>query len=85
MDVCFQDGGEISVKNIDRPIQVWRWYPGTTPAMAQRSGAANVAPNVANASIAVLPFTTCPAIRSRSISPTVSARTSSPTCRRLPA
>src|SRR5262249_33695603 len=56
-DVRFQDGGEISGTKMDRPIQVWRWYPGTIPAMARRSSAANVAPNVANASIAVLPFT----------------------------
>jgi adenylate cyclase len=57
MDVRFQDGGEISVKNIDRPIQIWRWHPGTTPATARRSIAANPEPNVATASIAVLPFT----------------------------
>jgi adenylate cyclase len=41
MDVRFQDGGEISVKNIDRPIRIWSWHPGTTPATAQRSIAAN--------------------------------------------
>ena len=52
MDVRFQDGGEISVKNIDRPIRIWSWHLGT----AQRSIAANPT-NVATASIAVLPFT----------------------------
>ena len=57
IDVGFQDGGEISVKNIDRPIRIWSWHPGTTPAMAQRSVAANAESNVATASIAVLPFT----------------------------
>jgi adenylate cyclase len=57
MDVRFQDGGEISVKNIDRPIRIWRWHPGTTPAAARHSIAANAEPNVATASIAVLPFT----------------------------
>jgi len=25
IDVRFQDGGEATVKNIDRPIRVWRW------------------------------------------------------------
>ena len=57
MDVRFQDGGEISVKNIDRPIRIWRWHPGTTPATARRAIAANPESNVATASIAVLPFT----------------------------
>ena len=52
MDVRFQDGGEISVKNIDRPIRIWSWHLGT----AQRSIAPNPT-NVATASIAVLPFT----------------------------
>ena len=52
MDVRFQDGGEISVKNIDRPIRIWSWHLGT----AQRSIAANPT-NVATASIAVLSFT----------------------------
>ena len=28
IDVRFQDGGDISVKNIDRPIRVWKWHPG---------------------------------------------------------
>ena len=27
IDVRFQDGGEMSVKNIDRPIRVWKWHP----------------------------------------------------------
>ena len=57
IDVGFQDGGEISVKNIDRPIRIWSWHSGTTPATAQRSIAANPESNVATASIAVLPFT----------------------------
>jgi adenylate cyclase len=26
IDVRFQDGGDISVKNIDRPIRVWKWH-----------------------------------------------------------
>jgi adenylate cyclase len=56
IDVHFQDGGEISVKNIDRPIKVWKWHPGATTATAAQS-AAKPKPNVAAASIAVLPFT----------------------------
>jgi adenylate cyclase len=54
IDVRFQDGGEISVKNIDRPIRVWKWHPSATAPTISRS-AAKPEPNVA-ASIAVLPF-----------------------------
>ena len=58
IDVRFIDGGEVTVKNIDRPIRVWKWHPGadagpaagTPPAVAEK--AKPVLP-----SIAVLPFT----------------------------
>jgi adenylate cyclase len=56
IDVRFQDGGDISVKNIDRPIRVWKWHPSATAPAAARSNAAET-PDVATASIAVLPFT----------------------------
>jgi adenylate cyclase len=56
IDVRFQDGGEISVKNIDRPIRVWKWHPSATTSAISRS-VARPEPNVAAASIAVLPFT----------------------------
>ncbi len=52
IDVRFQDGGDISVKNIDRPIRVWMWQPSGTSIAAAKPGA-----NGAAASIAVLPFT----------------------------
>jgi adenylate cyclase len=54
IDIRFQDGGEISVKNIDRPIRVWKWHPNATAA---RSNVARPEPNSDTASIAVLPFT----------------------------
>ena len=57
IDVRFQDGGDISVKNIDRPIRVWKWHPGKTDVAANRSNAANATPYVETPSIAVLPFT----------------------------
>jgi adenylate cyclase len=57
IDVRFQDGGDISVKNIDRPIRVWKWHPGKTDVAADRSNAANAVPYVETPSIAVLPFT----------------------------
>src|SRR5262249_32368586 len=57
IDARFQDGGDVSVKNIDRPIRVWKWHPNATTATAARSNAAKPEASVAAASIAVLPFT----------------------------
>ncbi len=57
IDVRFQDGGQITVKNIDRPIRIWRWHPGTAPATVingRRPDSGNAQPYAA---IAVLPFT----------------------------
>jgi adenylate cyclase len=56
IDFRFQDGGDITVKNIDRPIRVWRWHPSIT-AVPSPSIAPNPGPNGAGQSIAVLPFT----------------------------
>jgi adenylate cyclase len=56
IDVRFQDGGDITVKNIDRPIRVWRWHPSIT-AVPSPSIAPNAGPNGTRQSIAVLPFT----------------------------
>ena len=59
IDVRFQDGGETLVKNIDRPIRIWKWHPGLTTAAAagQQTNGAHAAPKPATASIAILPFT----------------------------
>ncbi len=58
IDVRFLDGGDISVKNIDRPIRVWKWHPGKTDVAVNRSSSvANPTPSVETPSIAVLPFT----------------------------
>jgi len=57
IDVRFQDGGEMTVKNIDRPIRVWRWHPGAALAPSANGNAAEHAPKPATASIAILPFT----------------------------
>ena len=58
IDVHFVDGGEVTVKNIDRPIRVWKWHPGSDPVAAQPASA--VAPagkaQPEPPSIAVLPF-----------------------------
>ncbi len=56
IDARFSDGGEIDVKNIDRPIRIWNWHPGAAPDLA-KPDAAKRGPNATTASIAVLPFT----------------------------
>ena len=57
IDARFQDGGEIAVKNIDRPIRIWRWQLASAAANSQKPNAANPAAKASAASIAVLPFT----------------------------
>jgi adenylate cyclase len=50
MDIAFEDGGEQTVKNIARPIGVWRWPAGAT-------GQARPGPALpGKPSIAVVPF-----------------------------
>ncbi len=62
VDVAFEDGGEVHVKNIERPIRVWKWHPrDAAPAIAQaapRTGKATAGtePAAERPSIAVLPF-----------------------------
>jgi adenylate cyclase len=56
IDARFQDSGNISVKNIDRPIHIWKWQPGSTISTIARSVAADHGSRPP-ASIAVLPFT----------------------------
>src|SRR5271166_384241 len=57
IDVRFQEGGDVSVKNIDRPIKIWKWHPETMAAPARRPETADPEPGAATHSIAVLPFT----------------------------
>jgi adenylate cyclase len=56
IDVRFRDGGNMAVKNIDRPIRVWTWHPGDT-ATTPPPSTASLAHNIRKSSIAVLPFT----------------------------
>src|SRR5665213_3669994 len=58
IDVHFVDGGDVTVKNIDRPIRVWKWHPGSDPVAAQLAPAAATAGKARPEppSIAVLPF-----------------------------
>jgi adenylate cyclase len=55
VDAAFVDAGDISVKNIDHPIRVWKWHPGGGGGNA--AARREAAKPVATASIAVLPFT----------------------------
>jgi adenylate cyclase len=57
IDVHFRDAGEISVKNIDRPIRVWKWHPRAAPDLAKPKPMEEKAAPAALASIAILPFT----------------------------
>jgi adenylate cyclase len=56
IDVRFQDAGDITVKNINRPIRIWKWHPRATPDVT-KSKINKPLPKAATASIAVLPFT----------------------------
>jgi adenylate cyclase len=56
IDVRFEDGGQINVKNIDRPIRIWRWHPDED-ATATNGRRSNVATPQPHGAIAVLPFT----------------------------
>jgi adenylate cyclase len=58
LDTTFEDGGAQTLKNISRPVQVWRWSPGTsTPAEAALVSPADVQLTLPDKpSIAVLPF-----------------------------
>ena len=57
IDVRFEDGGQINVKNIDRPIRIWRWHPDMTHATATNGRQLNTANAEPQAVIAILPFT----------------------------
>lgn len=58
IDVPFRDSGEVSVKNIARPIRVWKWHPDSEAASPQASATTAIAePDKPEPpSIAVLPF-----------------------------
>src|SRR5215831_5126004 len=55
LDTAFDEGGIQTLKNIARPIQVWRWQPGIAEAPKQ-AHAPTVLPLPDKPSIAVLPF-----------------------------
>jgi adenylate cyclase len=57
IDARFEDGGHINVKNIDRPIRIWRWHPDSAQATAPNGWQPNTANPEPQAAIAILPFT----------------------------
>jgi adenylate cyclase len=55
IDVGFRDSGQVNVKNIDRPIRIWHWNPGTpNPTVTDRRS--NSVKHQPRATIAILPF-----------------------------
>jgi adenylate cyclase len=58
VNVTFRDGGEVHVKNIERPIRIWKWHPDSDaggPQPRPPTSEPKDAPSE-QASIAVLPF-----------------------------
>ena len=54
--VTFADAGEVHVKNIDRPLRIWKWHPATGSATAAPATPVSAKPARQTPSIAVLPF-----------------------------
>ncbi len=55
-DLAFEDLGEQEVKNIDRPVRVWRWVAGAPPRADGPATRERALPLPDKPSIAVLPF-----------------------------
>jgi adenylate cyclase len=56
IDLAFEDMGEQEVKNIDRPIRVWRWASDTSATASEPVPTTKPLPLPDKPSIAVLPF-----------------------------
>ena len=56
IDLVFEDLGEQELKNIDRPVRVWRWVADRTSVAADLAQADGPLPLPDKPSIAVLPF-----------------------------
>ncbi len=56
LDDAFEDAGRHEVKNIARPIQVWRWAAGTAETVSATLGSSEPLPLPEQPSLAVLPF-----------------------------
>jgi adenylate cyclase len=76
LDCAFTDTGEQSLKNIARPVRVYRVGPLPNPPPQAGEGRVGVLPLPDKPSIAVLPFANMSGDPSRSISPTEWSRRS---------
>jgi adenylate cyclase len=58
IEIAFKDGGEVTVKNITRPIRVWKWHPSHGSPAVQPVASVTQLPKTQPEppSIAVLPF-----------------------------
>ena len=54
VNALFEDGGEVQLKNIDRPIHIWRWRP--PQSRAAKSAVPLKSVDSMRPSLAVLPF-----------------------------
>ncbi len=69
VDLAFEDQGEQEVKNIDRPVRVWRWVHDTVASLPEAVGAKELRPLPDKPSIVVLPFVHCiKAVHCKSVS-----------------
>ena len=54
--VKFRDGGEVHVKNIDRPVRIWKWHPTDSSGKVAGPDAPGESARSPLPSLAVLPF-----------------------------
>ncbi|WP_373413851.1 adenylate/guanylate cyclase domain-containing protein [Ensifer aridi] len=54
VNALFEDGGEVQLKNIDRPIRIWKWRPPRSTTAKSAAPLKNV--DSMQPSLAVLPF-----------------------------
>ncbi len=57
VEAAFEDAGEHELKNIDKPVRVYRWTDAATDPIPSTAGAESALPLPYKPSIAVLPFT----------------------------
>ncbi|MGI9522594.1 MAG: adenylate/guanylate cyclase domain-containing protein [Hyphomicrobiaceae bacterium] len=57
LDLPFEDIGNQEVKNIDRPVRAWRWFPAGQTVAPKTASDVKSLPLPDKPSIAVLPFT----------------------------
>ena len=53
VDVMFQDGGEVQIKNVDRPIRIWKWHPEKFDGERQGTAGSSPGERSARPSLAV--------------------------------